>query len=205
MDKEIVGNLISALGGILAAAVPLLFKNRSLKRRLDEPVAVARSLAVGYFYNFLHKIGSQLGASGLDVQLDPKNPARRQFSQAEVTITFVVPKSLSKGAAQQVEKEAGRHPLGLIHFPLPDRPRPVNYSIEVAAGGATSLTIIDPVRPCFAIGDYLAYHLKIDANSEYWRSLEAATLSEFKRTIEDLRKKDREGAFIARVAWQEVE
>src|SRR2546425_2402845 len=105
MIETIITAACAIIGTVLAAVVPLLIQNKSLKRRLDEAPTVARGLAVGYFHNFLRPVSAILGQATLNVRFAsdetrvaplPESTERiRQFSSKQVEIFLIVPKRLS--------------------------------------------------------------------------------------------------------------
>ena len=210
--ETIVTALASITGTVLAAVVPLLIKNRTLKRRLEEAPTVARGLAVGYFHNFLRPVSSLLNESTLDVRFGPgekriapsSGSSERvcKFSNKQIEIVLIVPKRLSAAAINHATEEAKLSQADILR-PGSNRPFAVNYDL-VEREGETLLVIKDLVRPYFAIKYYAEDYLKMDQDSDRWRKLEVDTLSEFRKTIDRLRDKA-EGVGVNQISWKEIE
>lgn len=66
------------------------------------------------------------------------------------------------------------------------------------------LRIKDVVRPYFALKHYAEYYLRLQEGSKGWSDLEQATLTEFKKTTEELRSLG-ESVAINQISWREIE
>ncbi|HEY2710890.1 MAG TPA: STING domain-containing protein [Chthoniobacterales bacterium] len=217
MTKEIITAIASIIGTVLAAVVPLIIQNRSLKRRLEEAPTIARGLAVGYFQNFLRPVSSILKESMLEVLFPPaeariapvsgSSQRLRKFSNRQVEIVLIVPKRLTAAAISHAIDEARLAQADLrqaeVLRPGAQRGFTVNYDL-LERGGETILVIRDLVKPYSAIKYYAEDYLKMDQDSEPWRKMEQDTLSEFRQTIERLRNQG-EGVGINQISWKEIE
>ena len=189
--------VLLVLALLIAAVAFLAVFNERLQRRLYDPLAVARGLATGYFYNFLHKLESQLNGGGLEVEF-PSGVQR--FSQDDVVVQLFMPQDLSK--VRNVEREAARHPEATIKFPFPGRDRRINYLHTLNANGGSTLTIIDPVRPCFTIKDFLDGPFGVNRHATARGSGEANALAEFTKTIHELTGD--KGPLARIVSWHQI-
>jgi hypothetical protein len=214
---EIITAVASIIGTVLAAVVPLLIQNRSLKRRLEEAPTIARGLAVGYFHNFLRPVSSILKESTLEVRFAPEetrippqaDPLKRvrNFSSQQVEIVLIVPKRLSAAAISHATEEAklGQTEIRQAEILRPGAQRgfTVNYDL-LERGGQTILVIRDLVKPYSAIKYYAEDYLRMDQDSDRWRKMEQDATSEFRQTIERLRNQG-EGVGINQISWKEIE
>jgi len=214
MTEIITTAIASIIGTVLAAVVPLLIQNRTLKRTLREAPTVARGLAVGYFYNFLSEVDSRLKQGTLIIRfpsdehrvaISPDSTERVcKFSSNQIEIILIVPKRLT-AAAFTHSREKAKLPEAEILRPGDEGGRgfKINYQLSERDGQFT-LLITDLVRPYFAIKRYAEDYLNMDQDSEPWRQLEQDTLPEFRNTVERLRNIG-DGVGINQILWREIE
>jgi hypothetical protein len=205
----IVTALIGAAGSIavtyIKVVIPLRQKNKDLTQKLEEPIAITRALAIGYFYNFLFTIGQQ---STLEVLFEATEkrislPDDRmvKFSKNDVDVVFIVPERLSGKVFDRVLQEVPKNVARIQTADLPGGFR-VNYDFSEREGRAV-LIIKDAVRPYFVIKHYAEDCLRMVENSSEWRKLENDTLKAFEEKVLELAGKGA-GIFNNRISWKKI-
>jgi len=201
--------LIGMAGSIAVTYIKVVFplrqKNKDLTQKLEEPIAVTRALAVGYFYNFLFTIGQQ---STVEVLFEPTEkrislPDNRvaKFSKNDVDIVFVVPERLSGKVFDRVLQEVPKNVARIQTADLPGGFR-VNYDFS-ERDGRTILIIKDAVRPYFVIKYYAEGCLGMVENSSEWQKLENNTLKAFEEKIIEMAGRGA-GIFNNRISWKKI-
>ena len=198
MNKETVELIIDVLkdvllptmgAGILAGIVWL--RNRG-------PEAIARALAVGYYYSFVNKIGVEVERSSLVVKFDHPEKltwlstvdGEFTFRKHEVRIEFFIPKHLTKASMENASREANGDKAA-IHLPDSERDRSVNYAFEISETGHT-LVIKDYVATYYTLQRYVVSRLKLTQEKDpaSWQKLEKAGLTAFHEKLFQLMAAD---------------
>lgn len=177
--------------------IPFLTENQKSNSKLDEVTTITQGLAVGYFYNFLQVINAMLEHNIIKVRFEDQT--QKTFSRDQVDILLVIPKRLNAASINHAKDSIrGERQADIIR---PGRDFKINYALQ---NDGAKLIIKDLVRPCFTIKEYMEQYLKLDPDTEEWRSLETQPLNKFRQTIEGLCNKS-QGVAINQVSWREIE
>ncbi|MBE9058136.1 STING domain-containing protein [Sphaerospermopsis sp. LEGE 08334] len=176
--------------------VPFLTEHQKSNSKLDEVTTITQGLAVGYFYNFLQDINAILEN---DIKVLFEDQTQKTFSRDQVEIQLVIPKRLNAASIRhardsiKVERQAD--------IMRPGRNFKINYALE---NDGAKLIIKDLIKPSFTIKEYMEQYLKLDPDTEEWRSLETQPLDKFCETINFLCNKS-QGVAINQISWRKIE
>lgn len=176
--------------------VPFLTEHQKSNSKLDEVTTITQGLAVGYFYNFLQDINAILEN---DIKVLFEDQTQKTFSRDQVEIQLVIPKRLNAASIRHARDSIkGERQADIMR---PGRNFKINYALE---NDGAKLIIKDLIRASFSIKEYMEQYLKLDPDTEEWRSLETQPLNKFRQTIELLCNKS-QGVAINQVSWREIE
>ena len=176
--------------------VPFLTEHQKSNSKLDEVTTITKGLAVGYFYNFLQDINAILEN---DIKVLFEDQTQETFSRDQVEIQLLIPKRLNAASIRRTIDAIKEEKQGDII--RRGRNFKINYALE---NEGTKLIIKDLIKPYFSIKEYMEQYLKLDPDTEEWRSLETQPLKEFRQTIDLLCNKS-QGVAINQVIWREID
>jgi hypothetical protein len=151
-------------------------------------------LAVGYYYNFLDVMNSQLRFGVFRIKRDtgpaPDDKPDAAFDTDRTTLQIILPSRLDGEAFRRCEAELKEADKGFLYLDAQGRYYGINYR-TMNTGGAERVTIVDFARPTMALKRHYEEILKpVDtdpgAKSDRWRKIQRAELLAFEKTLRRL-------------------
>jgi hypothetical protein len=199
MSEKII---VAIIGGALPPIVTTLLAcvtNMKLKRRLRDPNAVARAMAIGYFYSFLKPIGEELKHPAITIRF-PAHEKRivlsknceHVFNRNQVRMVCLLPKQLSSQTFGKVDALVPPDEAFIVITQQNQLTRPVFYDIDARK----NLVIHDSVRTYRTLKHYGEGERGLVGP---WEKFEEEALKEFEVVVNDLMEKHE--VLTGRFSW----
>jgi len=173
---------------------------------------IAKGLAVGYYYNFVRKIGTESGenvkilfpATEEGIKPDPITKERqRAFDPKNVEIEMFMPSALTAASLDRGEGQIRDFHQAFIVAPGKNRQIPIRYELASRSNGMV-LVIKDFVQPCRAIKAYAEGCLHLNPTSPGWHQMEGDAIEAFKTAFGEVKELG-DGAKLGQVGFKDVD
>ncbi len=151
---------------------------------------ISVGLAVGYYYNFLEPLSSEINRDEFTISASKDGDNKRMFPAEDVRVQIIIPGKLDVFAFDRCETDFKTLHKGFIYLRQQKRYYGINYSLTTLPS-KVQLTIVDLARPVMSIKRYYEDILQLDTtdSESNWMKIQSAEILAFKESVRRLQSR----------------